>query len=425
MQTSRSTSEPPSPLPRLGRYELLVRIGKGGMASVYLARARGEAGFTRLYAIKVLHPSFSREKELVDMLLDEARIASRLHHPNAVSIVDVGNAAERTYLVMDYVQGPALDRLLRRSPGDRPPERIVPIVIDALRGLHAAHELRDEEGRPLELVHRDVTPGNVLVGTDGIGRITDFGIAKARARLTKTREGVVKGKAGYIAPELLLGKPVDRRADVFSMGVLLWNALTGETLFETEDLASTLRALLEREVPPPSAIGLMPPPIFDAPIMMALARNPDDRHESALEMAQALSDALLVHGRTVEPDEVGAWVAELFGEQLETRRRASMFPPAGERPESGSEEPPSTSGLIRKDPTGRVVRVLPGDPREERRPRRWLWLVLVALLVAALGAALAYASRALARSDQASPSVPRGSSTPRLVSTWDGARRRS
>ncbi len=405
MQSTRTSSVPPGPLPRLGRYELLVRIGKGGMASVYLARVRGAVGLRALHAIKVLHPSFSREKELVDMLLDEARIASRLDHPNVVRVTDAGTDTERAYVVMEYVDGPALDRLLRRSPGVRPPERIVPIAVDALRGLHAAHELSDEGGRPLELVHRDVTPGNVIVGTDGIGRITDFGIAKARARLTKTREGVVKGKAGYIAPEVLLGKPIDRRADVFSMGVLLWNALTGETLFETEDLASTLRALLEREVPPPSLIGLAPPPIFDAPIMMALARDPDDRHESALEMAEALEDAMLVYGRGADPDAIGAWVREVFAEQLETRRRAATasVPAAGWDPDVI--EPPSTSVMVRKDSTGKVVSVLPAtsadhqpaagpvEPELEEQPRRRrgsLWLVLALLLLAAVGAALAH-----------------------------------
>ncbi len=335
------------------------------MASVYLARVRADAGFSRLYAIKVLHPHLSREPELVDMLLDEARIAARLHHPNVVSTVDVGHdEGGRTYLVMDYVDGPALDRLLRRMPDERPPARIVPVVIDALRGLHAAHELRDESGAPLELVHRDATPGNVLVGVDGVGRITDFGVAKARARVTKTREGIVKGKAGYIAPEVLVGGTIDRRADVFSMGVLLWNALTGETLFETDDLASTLRALLEREVPPPSTVGHMPPAIFDAPILMALARDPNHRHESALEMAHALSDALAMAGGAEPPEAIGAWVQETFGTQLETRRKAARTPSSEPTWDPDQLEPPSTSAMVRKDPTGRVVSAMPAPAAE-------------------------------------------------------------
>lgn len=420
MQATRN----PAPLPRLGRYELLVRIGKGGMASVYLARVRGDAGFARLHAIKILHPHLAGDAQLVEMLLDEARLASRIHHRNVVSTVDVGTHEGRLYLVMDYVDGPALDRLLRRSPVYRPPERIVPLAIDALRGLHAAHELCDEDGKPLELVHRDVTPGNLLVGVDGTARITDFGVAKARARLTKTREGVVKGKAGYIAPEVLLGKPIDRRADVFSMGVLLWNALTGETLFETEDLASTLRALLEKDVPPPSTVGLKPPPIFDAPILMALARDPKHRHESALEMAQALSDALLMVGGGADPDAIGGWVREVFGEQLETRRRAARTPTQEATWDPEHVEPPSTSGLVRREPTGRVVSVLPdpnervapaepapieGEPEpidDEPAPRRRAWLVVSLLVLLGLGIGAAAALWARRRATSAEPTGP-------------------
>lgn len=407
MQATPNSSE----LPQLGRYELLVRIGKGGMASVYLARVRGDTGFARLYAIKVLHPHLASDPQLVDMLLDEARIASRLHHPNVVSTVDVGTTDGRTYLVMDYVDGPALDRLLRRSPSHRPPERIVPLAIGALRGLHAAHELRsDDDGRSLDLVHRDVTPGNLLVGVDGIARITDFGIAKARARLTKTREGVVKGKAGYIAPEVLLGTGIDRRADVFSMGVLLWSALTGETLFETEDLASTLRALLEADVAPPSTVGLKPPPIFDAPILMALARDPKDRHETALEMAQALADALSMQGGGADPEDIGRWVGELFGEQLATRRRAARSPATEASWDLEQAEPPSTSVMVRRDPTGRVVSVMPdlaGDldaPTAPAPRRTWIVAAMALLVAAVVGGWLAWSR--LAASERAASRQP-------------------
>ncbi|HJL15358.1 MAG TPA: protein kinase, partial [Sandaracinaceae bacterium LLY-WYZ-13_1] len=345
--------------PRIGRYELLVRIGKGGMASVYLARVRGEGGFTRLYALKVLHPHLSEHQEFVDMLMDEAKIASRLHHPNVVSTVDVGRDGKRYFLVMDYVEGVALDRLLRRSPDRRPPELIVPVAIDALRGLHAAHQLRDERGQPLNLVHRDVTPGNLIVGADGSGRIADFGVAKARARITKTNPGIVKGKAGYIAPEVVLGRDIDGRADVFSMGVLLWNTLTGESLFDTDDLASTLTSLMNKEVPPPSEVGCMPPAIFDAPILGALHREPGYRHDDALEMAQALEDAMALHGQRVERESIGRWVLDTFGEQLEKRRRYAAASDDTPSWDPDGVEPPSTSALVRKDPTGRIFTAMP------------------------------------------------------------------
>ena len=359
MAESGATSGAPSSPPRCGRYELLVRIGKGGMASVYLARMTGEAGFSRLYALKVLHPHLGEHPEFVDMLMDEARIASRLHHPNVVSTVDLGNDAGRYFMVMDYVEGVALDRLLRRQEETRPPEILVTIAIDALRGLHAAHQLTDDAGQPLHLVHRDVTPGNVIVGADGTARIADFGVAKARARITKTNPGIVKGKAGYIAPEVVLGRAIDGRADVFSMGVLLYNALTGTTLFDTDDLASSLTQLLREDVPPPSTVGLEPPPLFDAPILAALHREPQLRYESAREMAQALSDALALYGRRAEPEDIGQWVEETFGPQLAKRRQYAATPPAEARWDPDQVEPPSTSAMVRKDPTGRVVDAMP------------------------------------------------------------------
>lgn len=354
-------SDEPQERPKCGRYELLVRIGKGGMASVYLARTQSDFGITRLHALKVLHPHLSGLQEFIDMLMDEAKIASRLHHPNVVSTVDLGRDGDRYYMVMDYVEGVALDRLLRRQAGVRPPELIIPIVIDALRGLHAAHELQDESGQPLRLVHRDVTPGNVIVGVDGNARIADFGVAKARARVTKTNPGIVKGKAGYVAPEVILGREIDGRADVFSMGVLLWNALTGETLFDTDDLASTLTSLLKKEIPPPSTVGLQPPSIFDGPILGALHRDPRLRHESALEMAHALSDALAMHGKRVEREDIGAWVLDSFGAQLQKRKAFASSQPGAVSWDPETVEPPSTTAMVRKDPTGQIVTAMPSD----------------------------------------------------------------
>ena len=310
-------------VPRIGPYELLMRIGKGGMASVYLARLAGAEGFTRVYAVKVMHPNFNDQPEMVDMLMDEARLASRLNHPNVVATVDLGVDQGHYYLVMDYVEGIALDRLVRKNPGGARPELVVQIAIDALQGLGAAHELEDEHGQLLELVHRDVTPGNVIVDVDGNALIADFGVAKARARITKTMPGLVKGKAGYVAPEVALGKPIDGRADVFSMGVLLFNVLTGESLYDTDDLGKSIRELVQKEVPPPSTVGRHPPAIFDQPILTALARDPDQRHVSAREMAEALEDALTLHRGLVPRREVADWVYGEFSAIIEERRRIS------------------------------------------------------------------------------------------------------
>ncbi len=313
-------SEPDSAMPRVGPYELLRRIGVGGMATVYLARRLGPEGFARIHALKVMHPNLARQPELVTMLMDEARLAARIQHPNVVGIVDLGEADGHLYIAMEYVDGIALDRLLAPKPNFRPASLIVPIAMDALLGLAASHELTDEDGRSLELVHRDVTPGNVIVGTDGLARITDFGTAKARARATKTLPGIVKGKVGYVAPEVALGRGLDRRADLFSMGVLLWNALTGQRLYDTDDIAKNVAQLVTLDVPPPSTVGLRPPPLFDQPILTALARHPDQRFQDARAMHEALEDALAMFGGEPPRRQIGEWVETSFARLLEKRR---------------------------------------------------------------------------------------------------------
>jgi serine/threonine protein kinase len=394
------------PLPaQVGPYELLLRLGSGAMASVYLARLSGEEGFARSYAVKLIHPWMAEIRELVDMLMDEGRIAARLSHPNVVATLDLGRDGPTYYLAMEYVDGVSLDRLLEPYPEWRPPELIVPIAIDALRGLQAAHELCDSEGKPLELVHRDISPGNVLVTVDGNALIADFGVAKARARVTKTNPGVVKGKAGYVAPEVVLGRAIDGRADVFSMGVLVWNALTGTKLFDTENLASSVTALMRSDVPPPSTVGLCPPAIFDQPILTALRREPGERHPSAFDFAEALSDALDMAGGRAEPSRIGAWVKHTFGPELD-RLRELTAPDLGPPPEianDGREEPTRSMRRVGKpEPTPEPGPVAiayqargPAAPEPAPAPKKKsLWPIVIGALVLLLslitGAAVAW-----------------------------------
>jgi tRNA A-37 threonylcarbamoyl transferase component Bud32 len=234
----------------IDRYELVAEIAAGGMATVYLARLSGVGGFQRFVAIKRLHPHLANEREFVEMFLDEARLAAGIHHPNVVPIMEVGASERGYYIVMEYIEGDTLARLLARaaSSAERlPPDISLRVVIDMLAGLHAAHELRDEMGQPTELVHRDVSPQNVLVGTDGIARITDFGVARASTRLSATRVGQLKGKIAYMAPEQAMGKSdVDRRADVFAAGIVLWEVLAGTRLFKAENEAGTLSRARDR-----------------------------------------------------------------------------------------------------------------------------------------------------------------------------------
>jgi len=311
----------PAPDRRLGRYELLGTLGTGGMATVYLGRAAGEAGFQRLFAIKVLHPYLMAEPQFIAMFLDEARIAGALHHPNIVPIVDLGTHDGTYYVAMEYIDGCSLAELLKKHRKHRPPRLLVPIMLDALAGLEAAHSLTDEAGRPINLVHRDVSPQNILIGVDGTARITDFGIARADARINTTQPGQLKGKFAYMSPEHFRSAPsIDRRADIFSAGCVLWSMLTGRRLFQAETDGATIFNVIELDIPPPSVIGLAPPAAFDAVCLRALERDPEKRFATAQDMEEALRSA--ANGCGLAPRrEVAAWVIEVFHDELAARHQ--------------------------------------------------------------------------------------------------------
>lgn len=316
------------PSQRLERYELLAELAAGGMATVYLARLGGAGGFQRLYAIKRLHPHLAHEREFVEMFLDEARLAARIHHPNVVPILEVGQAGNGYFLVMEYIEGETLARLLGRtaSRGDRIPVRVgIKIVLDTLAGLEAAHGLRDEFGAPLNIVHRDVSPQNVMVGVDGTSRITDFGVARAATRLTTTRAGQLKGKLGYMAPEQAQGEDIDQRADVFAVGVILWETLTGRRLFKGKPDApdaQTLNRLLYEPIPKLRDTDPSIPAEFDVVCDRALARNADERYPSCGTLADALEEVMRKGGGVASTREVAAFVDSVAGPEIEAQREA-------------------------------------------------------------------------------------------------------
>ena len=241
----------------IGRYALYGEIASGGMATVHLGRLLGPAGFSRTVAIKKLHPQFAKDPDFSLMFVDEARLVARIRHPNVVPTIDVVSDDGSLLLVMEYVAGESLARLLRaarRATGRVPQPVALAIVSGILHGLHAAHEATNDAGEPLHLVHRDVSPQNVLVAADGVARVLDFGVAKAAGRMVATREGTIKGKMAYMAPEQLRAEAIDRRADIYSASVVLWETLTTHRLFEAEGEVGVFGKVLAGASTPPSAV---------------------------------------------------------------------------------------------------------------------------------------------------------------------------
>ncbi len=313
---------------RGGRYEILGTIATGGMATVHLGRALGAGGFERLVAIKTMHPHLAAEEEFVAMFLDEARLAARIRHPNVVATVDVQQDDDGLFLVMEYIEGPSLSRLLRAlQKKDRrlPLDIGLRIFLEALAGLHAAHELTGPGGEPLHLIHRDVSPHNILVGTDGITRITDFGVARAASRLASTRTGSAKGKLTYMAPEHARSERLDRRADIYSAGVVLWEMLTRERLVRGDSDMAMLQQITAAERKAPHEVFAEIPPEISAVTMRAIDRDQDKRFATAAAFTEALEFASRSCGvAPAPPREVARFVKE-----LEAHIVVSELPPSG------------------------------------------------------------------------------------------------
>ncbi len=315
----------PNKSARVGRYEVLLRLARGGMGTVYLCRVTGEGGFRRLFALKVIREHLNNNQAYVRMLLEEARVASRLSHPNVVGIIDIDTFANQHFLVMEYVEGCTFSELLKARPRSRPPELVVPIIIDSLTGLHAAHTMRGDDGSVHPLIHCDFSPQNMLVGVNGTCRITDFGVAKAADALPQGRG---RGKPGYLSPEQVRGLPLTPSSDIFSAGVVLWNALTGEQLFEGDSPESIVHQVVTRKIPKPSSVGLRPPACFDRICLKALDRDPSRRYRSAEKMMMELRKAAIAEDYLAPSSEVGHWVQESFGAQIELRRQAAGLAPS-------------------------------------------------------------------------------------------------
>jgi len=315
---------------RIGRYELRFELASGSMGSVYLARLDRTAGFERPVALKRIHPHLAEETDCIEMFLNEAEIASRIVHPNVCSVFDFGQADGEYYIAMEYLVAEPLARVYtrvakvpeqRRSP--LLPLRMARIIADACEGLHAAHELKDTNGDPLHVVHRDVAPKNLLVTYNGAVQLLDFGLASARQRVHGTSLGDVKGTIAYMAPEQLKAGTIDRRIDTWALGVALWEALAVKRLFRRDTTADTMFALLYEEIAPPSKFRPQVPNELDEIALKALARDPNERWQTARAMGRALREFLGKQDELIGPAELSDWMAELFP-QGEARKNQLM-----------------------------------------------------------------------------------------------------
>ena len=300
-------------------------IAEGGMAAVWAARMKGSRGFQKVVAIKTMLPDLSDDENFEAMFHDEARLIARIRHPHIVEMVDLGDEDGMLYIVMEWVDGDTLFTLNRRakSRGGIPLPLLLRIASDACAGLHAAHELRDDSGKPLGLVHRDVSPQNVMISEGGIVKIVDFGVAKAAGRMHETRvAGLMKGKVPYLSPEQLAGEKVDRRSDIFSFGIVLYAMVSGRHPFRAQEDSKTIENISTRAPVPLSELAPDTHPELEAIILKALEKDPADRWQTCAEMQRALDQLLGSMGTTVTDGDVAAFLHDVLGDLIEERRAA-------------------------------------------------------------------------------------------------------
>ena len=362
---SSSGSSPPLPtseenaLPRkFGPYTLFEPVGRGGMAELFLARAETELGATRLVVVKLILPAFSDDPRFAEMLIHEAKLAAGLSHRHIVQVHDLGRDEDRLYIAMEYVEGFDLNALLRlcteKSEG-LPAQHALGIVADILEGLDYAHRRLTESGAPLGLVHRDVSPSNVLISYDGEVKLCDFGIAHANDLVREEASEALKGKAGYMSPEHARAEALDARSDVFAAGIILWELLAGRRLYRSKSDVPLLEQARRAEIPPLPDKGLPDHAELERIVRKALAPNRDDRYASAAAFQRDLEAYLAKAGLLASRLKLGEWIAETFGTTLIEKRRASEC----RLPKSAP--PPRPSGAVRSRPAamGEIVRVPP------------------------------------------------------------------
>ncbi|MBS1153958.1 MAG: Serine/threonine-protein kinase Pkn6 [Myxococcaceae bacterium] len=266
-----------------GRYQLIKKIAVGGMGEVWLARQKGMVGFEKLVVVKRLLPHLTAEQDFINMFFDEARIAALLNHPHIAQIYDLGEVNGEYYIAMEYVPGENLRTVAQQAldlKGGMPIALKCRVLADAAAALDFAHQAKSPSGAPLDLIHRDVSPQNIIVGFSGSVKLIDFGVAKAAGKITRTATGVIKGKYAYMSPEQARGHDLDNRSDIFGLGIVFYEILASQRLFKRENDTETLKAIVYGDVPPPSSVVRGIPKQVDAIVMKALEKNRDDRFQS-------------------------------------------------------------------------------------------------------------------------------------------------
>jgi len=312
-------ADPLSPGLRLGRYELIQRLAVGGMAEIYLARATGIEGFEKLVVLKRILPQYASSESFVTMFLDEARLSATLQHPNIAQVHDIGQYDSSYFFTMEYVRGEDVRTILKTAVKESkriPLSHCVKIIADACAGLHAAHEKRGNDGQPLNIIHRDVSPSNVIVSYDGAVKLLDFGVAKAAQRQAETRSGTLKGKVSYMSPEQCRGKELDRRSDVFALGILLYELTLRRRLFNGGSEFEIMTRIVKEDVPPPSKTFPKYPKQLELILMKALRRNRDERYATAQEMQLDLEDFATRNRLHLSNVRLGRFMSEMFVERM-------------------------------------------------------------------------------------------------------------
>ncbi len=307
-----------------GKYQPFATLGRGGMADVFLTVARGPMGFNKLAVVKRLRRALAEEVGFRNMFLDEARLAARLNHPNIVHTYEVGEHNGAYFIAMEFLEGQSLNKVIKEASKRReniPPTLCARVIADALSGLHYAHELRDYDGRPLTVIHRDVSPHNIFVTYDGHTKMVDFGIAKAALSSTETEVGVLKGKVAYMSPEQAAAGHIDCRADIFPMGIVLWEMLTGKRLMVGDSAAQTLHRLMNMEIPRVSSVMPAIDPMLDEIVARSLQKDPFQRFQTAAEMRDALEACIARSGLAARQDDVSRVMLRLFGKIKEEVQR--------------------------------------------------------------------------------------------------------